>query len=93
MQLQHRSDDSAALDEGPISKLANGLLQLGLRVHHDGSIPGDGLPKRFPRDEQKPDSLFASLNRDLIATVEENERAIAGGARGSGLRSHRSPFR
>jgi hypothetical protein len=26
--LQHRSDDSAALDESFISKLANGLLQL-----------------------------------------------------------------
>jgi hypothetical protein len=28
--------------------LANGLPQLGLRVHRDWSIPGDGLLKRFP---------------------------------------------
>ena len=56
-------------------KLTNGLLQLGLRVHRDWSIPGDGPPKRLPRDEQKPDARFASLGRGLIATVEENERA------------------
>jgi hypothetical protein len=47
MQLQHRSDDLTALDEGPLSKLANGLLQLGLRIHHDWSITGDALAKRF----------------------------------------------
>jgi hypothetical protein len=53
----------------PSSKLARSLLQLGLRVHHDRSIPGDGVPERFPRDEQKYRILlFASLDRDLIAT-------------------------
>ena len=48
-------------------------------------IPGDGLPERFPLDEQKSDSLLASLDRDLIATVEENERAIAGALADQGL--------
>ena len=52
--------------------------QFGLRVHHDRSVPRDGFSKRFPRDEQKPDSFFAGLDRYLVATVEENERAIAG---------------
>ena len=34
MQLQQRSDDSAALDESCVLE-ARERLQLGLRVHHD----------------------------------------------------------
>ena len=67
------NDGSAALDEGPVPKLAGRLLQLGLRVHHDRSVPGDGFPEAV-LDEQKPDSFFAGLDRYLVATVEENER-------------------
>jgi hypothetical protein len=53
-------------------------LQLGLRVHNDRSVPGHGLFERLPRDEQKPYSFLARLDGDLIAAVEQDERAIAG---------------
>lgn len=70
------NDGSAALDEGPGPKLAGRLSQLGLRIHHDRSVPRGGFPKRFSRDEHKPDSLLAGSDRYLIATVEEHARAI-----------------
>ena len=77
------NDGSIALDEGPVPKLASRLSQFGLRVH-ERSIPRDAFSKRFPRDEQKPEPFFAGLDRYLVATVEENERAIAGAVRRSG---------
>ena len=69
MRLQQSNNGSAP-------KLAGGPPQLSLRAHHDRSMPGDGLAETFARDEQKSNSL-AGLNCHPIATVEENEQAVA----------------
>jgi len=63
MQLQHRNGDSAALDEGPISQLASGPAALGLRIHRDWSIPGDGLPTvtSSPRSKRTSERLPVRL--------------------------------
>ena len=62
----------------PSAQLADGLLQLGLRVHDDGPVPGDRLLDRLARNQQEADALLAGLNRDLIAAVEQHQRPIAG---------------
>ena len=77
----------------PVPQLADGLLQLGLRVHDDRSIPGDRLPDRLARDEQEADAFVAGLNRHLIAAVEENQRAIAGALADQRLACRRPPSR
>jgi hypothetical protein len=66
------------LDERPVAQLADRGLQFGLGVHHDRSVPGDGLLERAARAQQAPDTLLAGLHDDLVATVEHDERAVAG---------------
>src|SRR6201996_9278431 len=65
-------------DKRPLPELGEGLLQLGLRVHHDRAVPGDRLLDRLAGDEQEADALFAGLHRHFVAAIEQNERAIAG---------------
>ncbi len=65
-------------DERPVAQLGDGLLELGLRVHDDGPVPGDRLPDRPSRHQKEPDALLAGLDRHLIAAVEEDERTVAG---------------
>src|SRR5712692_3220350 len=67
---------SARLEKRAVAQLVVGGAQLLFGVHHDRSIPSDGLLDRPPRDEEKPDSCFSGLHRDLIAAVEQHERAI-----------------
>src|SRR5438105_897141 len=69
---------SESLDERPIAQLGERLLELRLRVHDDRPIPRDRFLDRLARHEQEPDPLFASLNNDLVAAVEEHEGTIAG---------------
>ena len=78
IQLQQRMTAQPLLMKVPSRSSPAACRSFGLRVHHDQSVPSDGFSKRFPRDEQKPDSFFAGLDCYLAATVEENERAIAG---------------
>src|SRR3954466_5893522 len=65
-------------DEGSIAKLRNGLLQFGLRVHHDRAVPGDRLFERLARNQKKSDALVAGLDSDLLTGIEQNERTVAG---------------
>src|SRR5439155_192570 len=58
--------------------LGVGAPQLRLGVHHDRPLPGHRLRDRPARNEQEPDPGVAGLNGDLVARVEEHERAIAG---------------
>src|SRR5215471_20763040 len=67
---------SAVLDEGAVAQLGDGLLQLGLGVHHDRPVPGDGLLDRLARDQQETDALLARLHGDLVAAVEQHQRAV-----------------
>ena len=55
--------------EGPVPKLAGCLSKLGLGVHHDRSVPRDGSPMRFPRDEQKPNSSSPAWTVTSSGTV------------------------
>src|SRR5262245_56571670 len=68
---------SVALDKSPIPQLARCLLQLGLRVHNDGPVPGDGFLKGLARHEQEAHAFLAGLHSDLVAAIEENKRTIA----------------
>src|SRR4029077_20409307 len=52
------------------------LLELLLRVHHDRSVPCDGLLKRLSRNQQEADSIISGLNRDFVALIEKDERAV-----------------
>ena len=54
------------------------MFQFSLAIHHDWTIPGNGLLQRLAGNEQKAEAQFAGFHGDLIAPVELNERAIAG---------------
>ena len=69
---------SDALDEGPILKLAHRLLQLGLCVHDDWSIPRHRFLEAACRRRAEIGFLVSGFNCHLIAAVEENERTVAG---------------
>src|SRR5207245_3996484 len=69
---------SAMLDEAAVLQLGVGVPQLRLRVHHDRPGPSHRLLERPSRDDQKPDSGFARLHGDLVARIEQHERAITG---------------
>ena len=60
------------------------FLELLLRVHDDGAVPGHGLFQRFSGDEEETDAFVAGLHHDLVALIEEHERAVfrGGGRRG-----------
>src|SRR5659263_219753 len=40
-------------DKGAVVDVGKGLLQFLLRIHHDGSAPGDGLPQRPAGEKHK----------------------------------------
>src|SRR5213593_5055081 len=80
-----RGRRSAMLDEAAVLQLGVGVPQLRLRVHHDRPRPSHRLLERPSGDEQEPDSGLARLDGDLVARVEQHERAIAG------LLTHRGP--
>src|SRR5215467_873845 len=54
------------------------LPELLLRVHYDRAVPGHRLFERLSRNEEEPDSLVSGVDRDLVAAVEERERAVVG---------------
>ena len=47
-----------------------------LRVHHDRAVPRHRLLERLARDQEEPHAVVAGLHRDLVAAVEEHERAV-----------------
>src|SRR6516164_3966004 len=64
--LTERRRRRPILDEGAVAQFGHGLLQLGLRVHHDRSIPGDWLLDRLAGHEQEANALFARLYGDFV---------------------------
>ncbi len=66
------------VQERPAFQLFEGLTQLLLRVHDDGAVPGHGLLERLARDQQEADAVFAGLDRDFVAAIEEDQRAVIG---------------
>jgi hypothetical protein len=65
------------LDEVAGLQLRPGLSKFLLRIHDDGSVPGDRLFDRLTRDQQEPDALIAGLNDDLVSAVEQHQGMIA----------------
>ena len=59
-------------------QFVEGLLELLLRVHHDGAVPGHRLFQRLAGDQQEADAVFAGLHGDFIAAIEEDQRAVVG---------------
>src|SRR5260370_16920300 len=59
-------------EKGSLLQFRECLLQLLLRVHHDGPVPCDGFLERFARDEQEAHSIFSSLHRDFVAAVTDD---------------------
>src|SRR5690348_18345699 len=66
----------AFLEESSHFQLVEGLPKLLLRVHHNGTVPGDGLFQRLAGNEQETDAVFACLNFYFIAAIKKNERAV-----------------
>lgn len=58
------------LDELVGIQLMEGQIQFLPGVHHDGSSPGDGLPKRFGRKEEESNPLFPCLDLELVPISE-----------------------
>src|SRR5215510_8174106 len=63
-------------------------LELLLCVHYYRAEPGHRLFERLSRNQEEPDPLVPGVDRDLVAAVEEHERAIVGFPR----RRRVSPF-
>src|SRR6185312_4892828 len=64
-------------NKSAVLQFGNGLAQLGLRVHDDRAVPGDRFLDRLARYQQEADAFFAGLHRDLVAGIEQHERAVA----------------
>src|SRR5260370_9273621 len=65
-------------EKGSLLQFRECLLQLLVRVHHDGPVPCDGFLERFARDEQEAHSLFSTLDRASFAAVKGHERPVCG---------------
>ena len=61
------------LQECPFLQFFERPLELLLRVHHDRTVPSDGLLQWLPRDQEEPDSFLARLYLHFVASVEENQ--------------------
>ena len=59
-----------------LAKFLVGLLELGLRVHHDGAIPRDRFLQWLAGDQQKSDAFVPRLHGDVVTGVEQDERAV-----------------
>src|SRR5712692_9223360 len=64
------------LEERAFLEFSECLSQLLLRIHHDGTVPRDGLFERLSRDQKESDSIVPGLYGDFVATVKKYERSI-----------------
>src|SRR5260370_7107402 len=65
-------------EKGSLLQFRECLLQLLLRVHHDGPVPCDGFLERFARDEQEAHSIFSTLDLAFVAPVKQADRPLVG---------------
>src|SRR5215216_3937278 len=66
----------AILDERFALELLEGDSQLFLGVHHDGTVPGNGLADRLSRDEQEPHAVRLGGDGDLVAVAEAHQVTV-----------------
>src|ERR1017187_9017225 len=74
------------LEECSAFEFAERLPELLLRVHHDRAVPRHRLFEGLARDQKKTDSVVPGLHRDLVAPIEQDQRAIIGLGRRMGVR-------
>ena len=67
------SSSARRLQERPLLQFFERLLEFLLRVHHDRTVPSNGLLQWLPRDQEEPDSFLACLYLYLVTSVEENK--------------------
>src|SRR5439155_14075969 len=66
----------AILDERASLELFEGDTKLFLGVHHDGTVPGDGLADRLARDQKKPHPFRLGGDSDQVAVAEEHQVTV-----------------
>src|SRR5438445_9682386 len=52
------------------------VLQLSLRVHHNGAVPGHWFLEGLAGNQQEADAILAGLHCDFISAIKEDERPI-----------------
>lgn len=61
------------LQKRPLLQFLKCVAQLFLRVHHNGPVPRHWLLQWLARNQKKPNPIFSSLHRDLVAPVKKNQ--------------------
>src|ERR1041385_8930531 len=67
---------STGFDECAVPQIAERLLKLRGRIHHDRSVPRDRLLDRTSGHQQEADAFVARLHDPLVAAIEEHERPV-----------------
>src|SRR4051812_2365178 len=75
------------LDERTTLQITQGLTDLLLRVHYNGTVPGHRFFDGFAGYQQEANPLWPSLDRDPVTTVENHQRVILRLINGCGFRS------
>src|SRR5262249_50219056 len=63
-------------DKRAVAQYSDRLFELAARIHHDRSMPGHRLLDRLAGDQQEAEAAFAGLNLDLVAAIEQYQRAV-----------------
>ncbi len=77
-EFRHVSYDRVAsgvrlfLQKRALLQFAECLLELQLRVHHDGPVPGNGLLQWLAGDQKKANAVVTRLYRDFVAAIEQD---------------------
>jgi len=64
------------LNKRPLLELFESHPQFLLRIHYDGTIPGNGFPDRFSGDQEKTERLRFRGTRNGVAVAEEHQVSI-----------------
>src|SRR5262249_28889921 len=66
-----------APDKRAVAQFGDRLFELRARIHHDRPVPSHRLLYRLAGYQQEADAAFAGLDFDLVAGVEQYQRAVA----------------
>src|SRR5215472_9914345 len=77
MPRPRRCGRRLVLDKSAVAQFGDRLLELRARIHHDRPVPGHRLIDRLAGYQQEADATLAGLDLDLVAGVEQHERAVA----------------
>src|SRR3989442_1412023 len=77
----HLGDTTLGPQERSFLQFQECLLELFLRVHHDGAVPGDRFLEWLSGNQQEPNAVLPGLHLYLVAGVEEHQRSERGAGR------------